>query len=526
MSFIDLLLMSLNNLLKRKLRSGLTLLGIILGAMSVSITLAIGNAIKSNNQKVLDSKGDLKNISVSVNNMLNNTKKDKDKVYLDDSAIKNLKNIDGVNGVWAELNIDRNIVLLAGKNNKYVLDNLKGVFLDDIDKFGYKILSGSLPTQKSLDNQKYIQVLAGQYFEYNFRKQNIRNWNKSSRYYNSPIEQYSREKYGYDQDSFVLKPPFVNYQKDDMYLGIRLSETQNNSDIEFSDLMTGKSDTEYQNNKKPKYKTYKLNVAGRLDWEAVKDHNNWQVQSYSSTGILIDVDLAKEIINQYRKLNHITQNTSSFMGDLDENAPLFTYHNVVVNVKDINLVEKVSQKIGNLGFSPSNQIEEVEKEKARTSSNQLVLGVLGAITLFVASLSVANTMITSMYERTKEIGVMKVIGCKVGNIKIIFLIESAILGLLGGSIGMAITYYLSNFMNNITNVSDISELTGVAELLATYMSMMQYDSYATVKLDIALIEPSLWLYIISGSVLVTMIAAYIPARKAARISALTSIKEE
>lgn len=525
MSFIDLLLMSFNNLLKRKLRSGLTLLGIILGAISVSITLAIGSAIKSNNKKVLDSKGDLKNISVSVNNMLNSTKKDK--VYLDDSAIKKLKNIEGVNGVWAELNIDRNIVLLAGKNNKYILDNLKGVLLEDIDKFGYKILSGSLPTQKSLDDKKYIQVLAGQYFEYDFRKQNIRNWSKSTRYSNSPIEQYNREKYEYNQDSFVLKPPFVQYPKDDIELGIRLTETQNNNDIIFSDLMTGKSDTEYENSKKSKYKTYKLNIAGRLNWESVKDNDDWRIQDYSSTGVFIDLDLAKEIIKEYRRLNHITQNSSSsFMGSSDKDAPLFTYKNVTVNVKDIDLVEKVSQKIGELGFSPRNQIEEVEKEQARTSSNQLVLGVLGAITLFVAALSVANTMITSMYERTKEIGVMKVIGCKVGNIKIIFLIESAILGLLGGSIGMSITYYISNFMNNITNVSDPSELTGIAQLLSTYMSMMQYDRYSTVKLDIALIEPSLWFYVISGSILVTMIAAYIPARKAARISALTSIKEE
>ena len=126
----------------------------------------------------------------------------------------------------------------------------------------------------------------------------------------------------------------------------------------------------------------------------------------------------------------------------------------------------------------------------------------------------------------KEIGVMKVIGCKVGNIKLLFLLESGILGLIGGTFGMCITNFISNFMNNITNVDDVENLTGVARLLSTYMKMMQYDSYATVKLDIALVNQNLWLSTIIGSMLVSIIAAYIPSRKASKVSALNSIKDE
>ncbi len=505
--------MCFNNLLKRKLRSSLTLLGIILGAMSVSITLAIGNAIKSNNQKVLNTKGNLKEISVEPDAMLNSTKKDKDKIYLDDSAIKKIKAINGVDGIWAELHMSSDICLVAGKNNQYIFRNLQGVLLEDIEKFGYKFLSGKLPNQKTLENQKAVELVVGQYFEYGFTNNKIKSWSKSSRLQNSPVEKYEREKYEYDLDKFVFKPPFVTYGKDKMFLGIRKQDNDNNSDLEFVDLMTGKTDEYSEIPKKANYLEYKIDVAGRLDWEKVKDNNDWRVQRYASESVLIDLSVAKELITKSYKMQH-------------EQTPDLTYSGVKVLVKDIDLVEKVSNEIANLGFSPQNQISEVEKEQARTQSNQLVLGVLGAITLFVAALSVANTMITSMYERTKEIGVMKVIGCKVGNIQVLFLLESAVLGLIGGTIGMSITYFISNFMNNITNSANTNELTGIAQLLSTYMSMMQYDNYTIVKLDIALVNPMLWVYVIGGSVLITIVAGYIPAMRASNISALTSIKDE
>ena len=520
MKFIDLLHMCFNNLLKHKLRSGLTLLGIILGAMSVSITLAMGDAIKSNNQKILASKGDLRIIKIKLDQNMNKTKKNNQKLYLDDNSIKKLRNIDGVDGVWAELPIDRHICITAGKNNRYKFNQIKAILMDDVNKFDYKLLHGKLPSQKTLASHKSVQVLAGQYFEYDFNKTNVRDWKKTTRYYNSPIEKYYRDKYNYDQDTFVLKPPFVEYGKDDMDISIPLPlKNSSTGDVDFYDEMTGKNETYSESSVKQKYKKYNLVVSGRMDWDSVKNSDDWHISDNAGTNVFIDVNLAKELITEYKRLNHITNKNES-------NAPLFTYNNVQVKVKDIDSVEEITTKISKMGFKPDNKIKEVEKEQARTKSNQLVLGVLGAITLFVASLSVANTMITSMYERMKEIGVMKVIGCKVGNIKLLFLLESGILGLIGGTLGMCITNFIANFMNNITNVEDVENLTGIARLLSTYMKMMQYDSYATVKLDIALINKNLWLYTIVGSVLVSIIAAYIPSRKASKVSALNSIKDE
>ncbi len=67
---------------------------------------------------------------------------------------------------------------------------------------------------------------------------------------------------------------------------------------------------------------------------------------------------------------------------------------------------------------------------------QAVLGGIGAISLLVAAIGITNTMVMSIYERTKEIGVMKVIGASLRDIKRLFLFESALIGLLGGILGI------------------------------------------------------------------------------------------
>ena len=67
-----------------------------------------------------------------------------------------------------------------------------------------------------------------------------------------------------------------------------------------------------------------------------------------------------------------------------------------------------------------------------------VLAGIAAISLLVGGIGIANTMYTSVLERTREIGIMKAVGAKNSDILTIFLIESSLLGLVGGLIGIAI----------------------------------------------------------------------------------------
>ncbi len=95
-------------------------------------------------------------------------------------------------------------------------------------------------------------------------------------------------------------------------------------------------------------------------------------------------------------------------------------------------------------FSMQNMREEMKKSTAMIRN---ILGGIGAISMFVAALSIANTMTMAIYERTREIGVMKVLGCKIRDIRAMFLVEAGLIGFLGGLIGMALSFAISFGLN-------------------------------------------------------------------------------
>ena len=83
----------------------------------------------------------------------------------------------------------------------------------------------------------------------------------------------------------------------------------------------------------------------------------------------------------------------------------------------------------------------------QTQKQQMFLGIIAGVSLFVAALGIANTMLMSIYERTREIGVMKVVGCYVRDIRAIFLMEAGCIGFFGGIAGILLSYLISYLMN-------------------------------------------------------------------------------
>jgi putative ABC transport system permease protein len=78
---------------------------------------------------------------------------------------------------------------------------------------------------------------------------------------------------------------------------------------------------------------------------------------------------------------------------------------------------------------------------------QTMLASVGALALLVASIGIANTMIMAVYERTKEIGIMKAVGAAPGQIRALFVVEASLIGLLGGIVGTILGWLLGRFLN-------------------------------------------------------------------------------
>ena len=142
-----------------------------------------------------------------------------------------------------------------------------------------------------------------------------------------------------------------------------------------------------------------------------------------------------------------------------------------------------------------------------SKTSQAVLGGIGSITLLVAAIGIINTMIMSIYERRKEIAIMKVIGATFNDVRLLFLAEAGLIGLIGGILGITISFGLSKAIN---------------VLAAGYMSSMMGGGDATVSLSI--ITPGLVLLAIGFSIMVGVIAGIYPANKAVRLSPIEAMR--
>ncbi|MEK6926744.1 MAG: ABC transporter permease [Nanoarchaeota archaeon] len=130
------------------------------------------------------------------------------------------------------------------------------------------------------------------------------------------------------------------------------------------------------------------------------------------------------------------------------------YDLIVVQVNDKDNIENIAgeierklrndrnEKVGEESFTVETPLQTIESVKDILNIVNLIVIGIAAISLLVGGIGIANTMYTSVLERTKEIGVMKAVGAKNKDIMIIFLIESGLLGLAGAVIGVVLGYSL------------------------------------------------------------------------------------
>ena len=148
----------------------------------------------------------------------------------------------------------------------------------------------------------------------------------------------------------------------------------------------------------------------------------------------------------YDRLEEMVQANANYLGAATEtktaeekaNGP--TYDLVWVKVKNVNDVQRIVKLIRDTGLNTYSLNDMLETVRTQSRQIQGMLGALGAIAVLISAICVANTMMMSITERTREIGVLKVLGTIRGDIFKMFLTEALIVGMIGGAAGLILSF--------------------------------------------------------------------------------------
>lgn len=438
MRISDILSICVRNLTRRKLRTFLTALGVVIGVGLIIIAISIGIGLTMTYDEQLASWGDL--TVIDIYNWNSN-------VSLDDAAIAQIQALEGVEIATPFYQSWEIPMQITAKNGRYRNNySLYGVYPEALEKLGYELKEGTYMKE----GDRPYSLVVGEYYAYRFGD------TKKNR--NNRVDPYPDE-FG------RVKDPYVNIMKDKLTLTLPSQKYDSNGNPTGKDIEV------------------KPVVVGVL----AKNDANWEATNYA----FMDINELKALIEKYNRQNGIKTQGKKV-----------TYENAKVKCVDVDSVAAIQEAIEGMGFDCGSMNDSREYMQKQALMIQLVLGGLAGFSLLVAAIGIANTMIMSIYERTREIGVMKVIGAEVRDIRIMFLLEAGMIGLLGGLLGVALSFAGSWAFNRFA-----AGAMGAGSRLSVI---------------------PLWLVLVAlaFSILVGVVFGFLPANRAVKISALEAIKHD
>lgn len=442
MRIIDLIRMGLRNLFRRKARTLLTVIGVIIGTVSIVVMISVGIGMNRSFEASVMENGSMTVITVSSyaysedeNGEWNSTKQ-----QLDSSVVEQLKGIEHVKCV-TPIMYCWSAQLYCGKYQAY--PNLLIMDMDCYEEFGYPALEdGTYPTKETAKGVLFFGSESLTEFYY---------WGGRT-----------------------PQTKIVDLDKDKI-------------ELKFS---------EYEINPRKKEFSYVLKENKRISAsESGYSEADWN--------IFMDIDTYKDLYTQYANTLKIDDRKKAL-------AALDSFETIQINVDNMNNVTAVQDEIAKLGYQSSSDMQYIAPMQETANMLELVLGAIGAVAMLVSAINIANTMIMSIYERTREIGIMKVLGCKVADIRKLFLFEAGMIGLMGGVVGIGLSYIASWAINKYGGVLFES-------LMSTGLGTGGESAFSVIPF---------WLPLFGAAfaMLVGLLSGFFPAVKATRISAIEAMK--
>ena len=231
---------------------------------------------------------------------------------------------------------------------------------------------------------------------------------------------------------------------------------------------------------------------------------NTETKDYSFTisGVILKTMNATQIVIP---MNDTIEMARYYRDNPDLYSPQQPGTSLLVKVIDETAIDGVAENVRDEGFSTMTPQEILKEINSIFSIIQIGLSAFGVIALVVASIGIINTLMMSIYERTREIGVMKAVGATRGTIRLLFTMEGAALGLIGGIAGVAIGFGAGKILN----------------IVGSYTFLSDYPTF-----EMSVFSVQLVLMVVGVTTAISLIAGLYPANRAAKLDAVEALRYE
>jgi ABC-type antimicrobial peptide transport system permease subunit len=497
MSFIDILHLALRNLRQAKLRFFLTTMGVIVGVAVIVTMVSFGLGLQQNmlsRFRALDLFNEIrvfgKNVfSMAVAGVDPKLKRDEnpgerrgggfrpDKSptrILDDAALAEIANIPGV----AYIEPDIGFTTFVRSNGRVAPLSVNGVSVPNSSTRFKNFLAGQMITRPDAD-EVVIDDVAAETFGFEKPADAV---GKTIEFLAPASEK---------RDSSKEENPNQTKEEEGgfSFFGIPLEEDQETAP-------TGS------------IVAHTFKISGVLDTKP-KDGagQGGRIGLMSGASIYVPLRAARQwTIDHRNPMGEVALALARQSGQLGQ-GQTEGYFSAVVRVHDPVALTQVRKRLTELGFGSFSIVDELDQIRTVFLILDSVLGLLGGISLLVASFGIANTMIMSILERTREIGIMKAIGAEDREIKLIFFVEAAVIGVCGGVIGALLAWGIDAVANRLA-----------------YRFILKPQGAAFV--DFFSLPPWLSASAILFALVVSVLAALYPAARAARIDPVRALRHD
>ncbi|MFH2104896.1 MAG: ABC transporter permease [Parcubacteria group bacterium] len=474
MRFLDYIRMGFKNLWRQKLRSSLTIVAVVIGALSVVVMISLVIGVKSVFMQQMEAIGMLSQITVTGSSdtmggggLFDSGPNDTDTegTKLDDSIVEKLEKISHVAGVSPSTRIwTFNSMKLAGQDKKF---SPELTAYEPTPAFDKDLVAGR---NLRPDDEAKIIIGGG-----------------------------ALRKFGYEknpEDIIGQKVILVTYEGYTGY-GVDVPKPPQNADRGYWDEQQEKSHE------------IEAEIIGALP------PGPGEQQSFTNMKWARELMTYKHWDTSGETIQRSEKDTMS-MGEVETEMPmqLFEtceldkkgYMTILVQADSTTHVEEIAEEIKKLDLGATTAKDFLDDLMKILNVIGIILGAIGGVSLGVATIGIVNTMVMAIYERTREIGVMRACGASRGAIRKLFTFEAALLGLLGGLVGVAISFGLATAGNYFGN-----------QYLAE-QSMMIRDVVAL----------PWWLIggIVAFTTIVGLLAGLYPAFRAARLDPVEALRRE